>query len=463
MSEVKNKKDERFMRILLKIVLPITLQYFMFSLVPVCDAIMLVVLDQNSMSAVSLSSQVMFVYNLFNSALLSGLSMFAAQYWGKGDKKSIGKLACYVIKIVLPICLVFFGLTLFFPREVISIYTNEPEIIVHAISYLRVVSLAYIFDGVAQVFATLLKNADRVKESTILSIVMVLLNIACNAIFIYGLFGLPKMGAAGAALGTTISFGFGFVGFAVMFFRLCDIPLKLKYFKNVSLSLRKSFSKYSTPTLVNSLMWGFGFNMITVIIGHLGADAVAANAIVAIAKDLISCFCFALATGSIIMVGNELGANNLERAKVYGSKLVHISIYSGIIAGIILAASTPIVTHAVNLTPKATHYLTWMLIMCVYYMVGRSVNSTVISGIFTAGGDTKFGMICDTITMWAFIVPIGAIAAFILKWPVLVVFFLLNLDEIIKLPAVYIYYKKYNWVRNIVNEDVTADVVLEDN
>lgn len=453
-----SEKDSRFLRILFKIVIPITLQYFMFALVPVCDAVMLVVLDQDQMSAVSLATQVMFVYNLFISALLSGLSMFASQYWGKGDKESIGKLSAYMINIMLPICLVFFALAMFMPEATMRIYTNEPAIIAHGIKYLRVVSFAYIFDGVGQLFATLLKNVDKVKESTVLSIIMVVINIFFNAVFIYGLFGVKAMGAAGSALGTTIAFGFGMIAFTIVFFKKCNIAIRFQDFFHVDIKLRKAVSKYVTPTLVNSLMWGIGFSMITVIMGHLGSDAVAANSIVAVAKDLISCFCFALASGSVIMVGNELGANELERAKKYGSRLVRLSIVSGIIAGVILAASTPIVVKVVNLTPMASHYLTWMLIMCVYYMVGRSVNSTVISGVFTAGGDTKFGMICDTITMWAFIVPVGALAAFILKLPVLVVFFLLNLDEIIKLPAVYIYYKKYNWVKNIVNEDVTLEI-----
>ena len=118
--------------------------------------------------------------------------------------------------------------------------------------------------------------------------------------------------------------------------------------------------------------------------------------------------------------------------------------------GALVAASTPLLVPNLNLTSKASEYLTQMMLMCVYYILGRSINATVIAGIFAAGGDTKFGMICDTLTMWAFIVPVGALAAFYFKLPVLAVYFILNLDEMVKLPAVYIHYKKYKWVRNIV-------------
>ena len=90
--------------------------------------------------------------------------------------------------------------------------------------------------------------------------------------------------------------------------------------------------------------------------------------------------------------------------------------------------------------------------MCSYYILGRSINSTTIGGIFAAGGDTKFGFICDTVTMWVFIVPAGFLAAFYFNLPVLVVYFILNLDEMIKLPVVFIHYRKYKWVRNIVGD-----------
>ncbi|MBR6987589.1 MAG: MATE family efflux transporter, partial [Clostridiales bacterium] len=114
----------------------------------------------------------------------------------------------------------------------------------------------------------------------------------------------------------------------------------------------------------------------------------------------------------------------------------------------------PVILHFTHLTDTAEHYLFIMLMMCSYYILGRSINSTLISGLFGAGGDTKFGFICDSVTMWAFIVPVGFLAAFVFDWPVMVVYFLLNLDEIVKIPVVIIHYKKYKWVRNIINDEI---------
>lgn len=189
--------------------------------------------------------------------------------------------------------------------------------------------------------------------------------------------------------------------------------------------------------------------MYSVIMGHLGTDAVAANSIANIVKNLIASLALGIGNGGSILVGNELGAGRLESAKNYGKKLCHISIKSGICSGILLLLISPVVLKVTDLSPQATEYLKWMLVMCTYYMVGKYINGTTISGIFCAGGDSKFGFLCDTITLWCFTVPVGLLAAFVFKWPVLVVYFIVNLDEIVKLPAVYKHYKQYIWLKDL--------------
>ena len=184
--------------------------------------------------------------------------------------------------------------------------------------------------------------------------------------------------------------------------------------------------------------------------GHLGSDAIAANSIATIIRNVISYVCFGIGSGSGIIIGNVLGNGQLEEAKKLGDKLCRLAIIAGTLSGLVILLISPFVlTLSTTLTVTAKHYLQIMLLVCSYYMIGKSVNCTVISGIFSAGGDTKFGFICDTITMWVVIVPLGLFSAFVLDLPVLWVYIILNFDEIIKLPAVYKHYKKYNWVKNI--------------
>lgn len=438
-----------------------TLQNFMFSLVPLADTVMLV-RDQNAMSAVSLASQVAFVFNMFCIALASGCSMFAAQFWGKGDKDNIERIFGYSMKLLLPILAVFFGCTMFMPEAVMMVYTNDPTLIANGIPYLRIASFSYIFMGLSIIYESILKNVGLVKQCTFASTVMVITNVILNAIFIFGLFGFPKMGASGAALASATASLIGFIFCIVYIHKYKIVSLRLKYIIKTGINLRKRYSKYSAPFFLNQITWSLGFTMISVIIGHLDpahvSDAVAANSIVTVIKDIVSAFCYALGAGGAIVVGNELGAGRFDSAKDYGRRIMKLCVVSGLLLGLMAAASAPLVISFVNLTPMAEHYLFIMILMCSYYILGRSINSTTIGGIFSAGGDTKFGFICDTVTMWAFIVPAGALAAFVLKLPVLWVYFILNLDEIIKLPVVIARYRQFKWLKNIVNDMETDDI-----
>ena len=165
--------------------------------------------------------------------------------------------------------------------------------------------------------------------------------------------------------------------------------------------------------------------------------------------------CLGIGTGSGILIGNELGRGELKLAKEYGGRLCRLSLAAGAASGILILACSPLVIRfAAGLSGQAQEYLKIMLLICAYYMIGKSLNSTTIAGIFCAGGDTRFGLFCDLVTMWVIIVPIGILAAFVWKIPVPAVYFLLNLDEFVKLPAVYRHYKKYGWMKNLTTDTI---------
>ena len=432
---------------IVRLALPIALQQFMTALVGACDAIMLGKLSQDAMSAVSLATQVTFVFNLFMFAFMAGENMFVAQYYGKGDYTGISQVFSLVTKICGCIAVVFLAGTLFFPEQLMRILTNEETLIVLGSEYLRVIGISYVFSGIAQTFLAIMKNCGAVNMSTLINGVMVILNIALNAVFIFGLSGFPKMGIKGAALATVLATVVQFlwsVGYV-----LCRIRAVKFSLRSCEKKLFGRFWQKAVPLLINNLAWGIGFSMYSVIMGHLGTDAVAANGIANISKNLVVCFCLGLGNAGSIIVGNRLGADRLQEAKEVGGTLTRTAIIAGIVSGLVLMALSPFITKMVDLTPTARGYLQKMLLICSYYIAGKSVNCMTIGGIFAAGGDSKFGMLCDSVTLWCITVPLGCICAFILKLPVMVVYFVLNLDEIIKLPVVYKHYKKYKWIKNL--------------
>lgn len=432
---------------IVRLALPIALQQFMTALVGACDAIMLGKLSQDAMSAVSLATQVTFVFNLFMFAFMAGENMFVAQYYGKGDYTGISQVFSLVTKICGCIAVVFLAGTLFFPEQLMRILTNEETLIVLGSEYLRVIGISYVFSGIAQIFLAIMKNCGAVNMSTLINGVMVILNIALNAVFIFGLSAFPKMGIKGAALATVLATVVQFlwsVGYV-----LCRIRAVKFSLRSCEKKLFGRFWQKTVPLLINNLAWGIGFSMYSVIMGHLGTDAVAANGIANISKNLVVCFCLGLGNAGSIIVGNRLGADRLQEAKEVGETLTKTAIIAGIVSGLVLIALSPFITKMVDLTPIARGYLQKMLLISSYYIAGKSVNCMTIGGIFAAGGDSKFGMLCDSVTLWCIIVPLGCICAFILKLPVMVVYFVLNLDEIIKLPVVYKHYKKYKWIKNL--------------
>ena len=432
---------------IVRLALPIALQQFMTALVGACDAIMLGKLSQDAMSAVSLATQVTFVFNLFMFAFMAGENMFVAQYYGKGDYTGISQVFSLVTKICGCIAVVFLAGALFFPEQLMRILTNEETLIVLGSEYLRVIGISYVFSGIAQTFLAIMKNCGAVNMSTLINGVMVILNIVLNAVFIFGLSGFPKMGIKGAALATVLATVVQFlwsVGYV-----LCRIRAVKFSLRSCEKKLFGRFWQKAVPLLINNLAWGIGFSMYSVIMGHLGTDAVAANGIANISKNLVVCFCLGLGNAGSIIVGNRLGADRLQEAKEAGGTLTRTAIIAGVVSGLVLIALSPFITKMVDLTPTARGYLQKMLLICSYYIVGKSVNCMTIGGIFAAGGDSKFGMLCDSVTLWCITVPLGCICAFILKLPVMVVYFVLNLDEIIKLPVVYKHYKKYKWIKNL--------------
>ena len=455
--------DKReFRKKLLSLVLPITFQQFMLAVVSASDALMVGVIGQDLLSAVSLASQITYVYNLFLAAMTIGTSMFAAQYWGKGDKDAVERILGIVLRSSMSVSFVFFLGATFLPEYLMRIFTPDPELIHYGVQYLQIVGITYLLCGISQIYLCIMKNSGLASMSMIISSTAAFLNIVLNAVLIYGLFGAPRMEAAGAAAATAIARAAELLWVFWELRKTGRVKIRFLYIRKPDQGLKKDFWHYTLPVLGNELVWGGGFTMYSVIMGHLGTDAVAANSIANIVKNLIASLAGGIGNGGSIMVGNELGAGRLEMAKAYGKKLCHIAVVSGILSGIFLLLISPLVLQVTDLSPKAEGYLKWMLVMCAVYMVGKYVNGTTIGGIFCAGGDSRFGFLCDAVTLWCFTVPVGLLAAFVLKWPVLAVYFIVNSDEIVKLPAVYFHYGKYKWLKDLTVREEGREKILQE-
>ena len=448
-------ENKKFYKGLAVMVLPMAIQNLLTSLVSASDALMLGLLDQDALSAISLASQINFVQQIIIFGLVAGTSVLAAQYWGKKDGEAVEKVLGITLRYGLLGTSILCLASLVFPQYLMRFFTNDPHLIELGIPYLRIVAISHIFVAISQTYLTIMKTTDRVKRSSIFGSTTVILNIILNSLLIFGLFGLPRLEIAGAALATTISRGVEVLLCLIENRKKDVVRIRVRRIFESYPVLHKDFWHYTTPLLANMVAWGGAMTAYSAIIGHLGSDAVAAHSIGNIVKNIIDCVGGGVGIGASIILGNQMGRNELEQAKKDGARFLRISLVVGTVAGLVILAGTPLILKAAyTLSPQAKHYLKYMLFMCAYYMIGRTLNTMLINGIFTAGGDTRFGFWCDLINLWVLIIPAALIAAFLLKAPVLVVYFILYLDEFTKIPVEIIHYKKYKWVKNITRENV---------
>lgn len=440
-----------FWKKLKPLVFPIAFQQLMQSLVSTSDAVMMGFIDQSSLSAVSLATQIAFVVSLFIFGLTGAGSILAAQYWGKQSPSDVEKVFAVTLRPMAVVGGVFTLTSLLAPGFLMRIFTSDPELMALGSEYLRAVSLSYFLMCVNQSYLCIMRNSGRAVLSSVISSTGVVVNIVLNAVLIFGLLGAPALGIRGAAIATVLTRIFEYVWVLLDTAKPGRIKLRLRWMFGKN-DLSRDYWSQAWVTTGNNLAWGLGITMGSVILGRLGSDAVAANSIAVVAKNLINCFCMGLANGGAILVGNELGAGQLERAKMYGGRVVRLALISGVASCAVLVALTPLIFNMAELSAQAKEYLRFMIVVCGINMIGMSNNSAVISGIFSAGGDTRFGLICDCIVLWGIVVPLGLLAAFVWELPLYVVYCIIYSDEIIKLPAVWKHYRKYLWVRDLTKK-----------
>lgn len=455
MTDIKTD-NKRFYKRLWSLTLPIALQSLMLALVAACDALMLGRVEQNEMTAVSLATQIQFVQNMFIAAVTGAGAILGAQYWGKSDKDTMIKLFHLMLRWCGIVSLIFFAACELIPAALMHIFSHDPPIIETGAAYLRIAGWSYLLTGVSQCYLTIMKVTDRVKASAAISSSAVVLNILFNAVLIFGMFGIPEMKSGGAALATTIARMIELILCIVLSSgKDCIRPDWRRLFEN-SRQLSRDFRKQCLPLMGGSLFWGVGFTSYTAIIGHVGTDAAAANSVASVVRDLICCMCNGIGSAAGIIVGNELGAGNLEQGKAYGIKLKNISFVIGFISTAVVLALTPLVVNMVKLTDTARDHLTGMMIIMSIYMIGRCVNTVTINGVLDSGGDTLFDMYSLFVCMWCIAIPLALLGAFVFHFPVLLVYSCTCLDEVGKIPWVMLRFRKYKWVRDLTNTEKTA-------
>ena len=451
---VKTVKKDDFYRQMFKLAIPIIIQNLLSAAVNSSDVIMLNYVGQSAISAVSLAANYSNILFMVYYGLGTGASLLCAQYFGKKNMQAIHAVEGIALRFSFAISALVALAAFTMPQRMLLLFTSDQKLIAIGSSYIRIMGITYLCWGVTEIYLAILRSIGRVTISMTLNMLAFGLNILLNAMFIFGLFGAPKLGVIGVAIATASSRLIQLVACVIVSLLSKDVKLNPAYMFIRSKTLLNDFIHLSLPALGNDLSWSVAFSMYSVILGHLGTEAVAANSLVTVVRNVGSVFCFAIASAGTILLGRVMGQEELEKSKSYASRMLKMTVVAGAVGGVIVLAVTPFVLRFASLNDTAMHYLKYMLLINSYYIMGSAVNTALIAGVFRAGGDTKFGLICDTIDMWVYAVPLGFFAAFVLKLPVLWVYFLLCTDEFVKWPWVIRHYRKREWAKNITREDI---------
>ncbi|MEG1256147.1 MATE family efflux transporter [Clostridium sp.] len=444
------KGDKGFYKKMFAIAIPITLQNLITIGINMADTMMLGSLGEVALSASSLANQFTFIFMVIHFGLSGGAGVLTGQFWGKGDKESIGKTMSIMFKMSAIVCIAFFILGQFFPQHVMRVYTPDPSVIGEGVRYLKILSFVFLVQGFSLIAIGILRTVGVVKLALVSTSISFVLNIFLNWMFIFGNLGAPALGTAGAAVGTLISRIIEFI-IVIGYLLFIDkkVQFKLKSLFYIDKKIFKDYFRHGTPVLISDFILVIGLNMLAVIMGRMGADMVAANSITAIVQQLATVFLMGVSSSSGVIIGNTVGSGDYKKAEEYGKIFLVLSIIIGVLAGILIFTTKDMVISFYNVS-DATKVITRQLMNASAVLVTfQAVSSTLTKGVLRAGGDTKFLMVADVLFLWLVSIPLGSITGLIFSLSPGIVFLCLKIDEVIK--AIWCSKRliENKWIKNV--------------
>lgn len=448
-----NQEKKLFYKSAILLILPLMLQNLINVGVTSADVVMLGKVSDAALSGASLGGQIYFIMNLLLFGLTSGVSVLAAQYWGKGDIQTIEKILGLILKVSLGVGLLFMSVVLIAPEPLMRIYSSDREVIEQGVKYLKIVCFSYPLAALSMSYLYTLRCVEKAHIATIVYLASLIINVIVNGFLIFGLWGLPKMGAAGAAVGTLVA-RVAEVLMALFYDRKRNpyFKLKLSSFKTNNRLLIKDFLFISGPVVINEFMWGLGSSMSAAILGQLGAGVSSANSVVVVVRQLAQVVSFGTAGAAAVMIGKRVGEGKMEQAKMEAKRFHIMGTLFGAAGCLLVLLLRPFILDFVSISEGAKSLLSTMLMILAVLVIAQSHNCTLIVGIYRGGGDTKYGMVIDCLTLWLGSILLGYLAAFVWKLSVPAIFALLLIDELIKIPFCLVHYFRYKWLRNITRE-----------
>lgn len=437
---------------MLSLALPVALQQLITASLNMIDVLMVGQLGETSVAALGLANQIFFLLILFLFGVTSGMAIFTAQYWGKGDVENIRRVLGICLAIALFVSACFTLAATLMPQALMRIYTEDPAVIQLGSEYLRIVGLSYIMTAVTVSYISVLRSITMVKLTLIVSVLALGLKTILAYLLIFGVGFFPELGVRGAAIGTAFGWTFQCILLLVLVYRL-KTPLAanpLSFFR-FNRPFVMTVLRTSMPAAINEVLWSVGFSSYNAVYARIGTDAIAAVNINATMEELMFVLFIGLGNACAVMIGNKIGAGEKHVAFEYGRRFLILGIAVAIAGGIVIYSLREIVVSWYEISPSAANNLRGLMLVFALSAWLKMLNFILFIGAMRAGGDTRYAMFTELFSVWGIGVPAALIGGFVLHLPVYGVYALVLLEEAVKAVIVLRRFISRKWIHDLVN------------
>jgi len=450
------KRGKTFYREVLALAIPMILQSLVTDSLRLLDTFMVGMLGEGPMAGVTLANIPMFVIYLMTFGLQSGESVLIAQYHGKGDKEAINRVLGIGLYLAGGLTFIFGCILFFIPEPFMGLFGNDPDVVVLAARYGRIVSFSFLFDSLAQVYIAAYRSMGDPKLGSYILSGAGICNAILNYLLIFGKLGLPAMGIAGAALATAISRFLELVAVVVHAAVNRSFRIQPALLLRPGKETLQRYIRYGTPVLLNETLYGVGNSLYTTIMGHMASSQaiLAAYGISGNINQVCTVIVFAMSGAASIIVGREIGAGRKDTVYHIGKALDTISFLAGAISGGIFIVVTyrffiPVVYPIFSLSPQAQDIATMMSVVTFATLALRAFNSTNVVGVLRGGGDVKMTSVIDLAPLWVVALPCAALTGLVLQWGILAVYLSMTLENVVKFFFGLWRLRSGKWIRDV--------------
>lgn len=439
-----------FLPQLLRIAGPIMLQSLLTSSLSFVDTLMIGQLGDIQIAAVGLANQLFFLIMLFFFGVSSGSAVFIAQFWGGNDRENIHRTMGIGLILSLSGALVFTLISLAIPQTVMRIFTPDPLVITAGATYLEVVGISYLFSAISVIFSASLRSTEHAQIPLLSTLLSLGLNVILNYLLIFGNFGFPQMGVAGAAVATALSRGLELLILLYLtYHRKLPAAGSIRAFLSLHSRFVKDFFHTTLPVILNEIAWSLGMVVYKIVFARMGTDVIAACNVVEAIQSLFFVIFIGTANGCAVMIGKKIGEKKIDIAHLYAFRFSYLALILGAVTGVFMYFFAPYIPRAFNVSPPIQMLAARSLMILSFVFPLKAFNMHSIVGILRSGGDTRMSLFIELTSVWCVGVPLALLGGLVWGIPLYYLYLLVGLEELYKLIIGGIRIRSGRWVNDL--------------